>query len=189
LPPETFARYLFNIAVDMQDVESDISFYDVFEKEEMFQQWQSSNYSWYLSSGPSPQNKKEALKYTVPLLQNILNSAENMILKGGHGADLRFGHDDNVCPLTAMLHLQNCYAEVANPDSVYLHWANFKIFPMATNVQIIFYRNPQNQVIIKFMLNERETLVPPIKSDILPYYHWNDVVKYYKSLIKNPDLW
>jgi hypothetical protein len=189
LKSSTFARYMFNVASDLQDVESPLSLYDIFKPEELFAQWQSSNYNWYVTAGPSPQNKEEALRWSIPLLENILDSADSMIVSGGHGADLRFGHDSNVCPLAALMHFQNCDAEIANPDSVYLHWSNFKIIPMGANIQLVFYRNKKDDVIVKFMLNEHEVRVAPIHSDIFPFYHWRDVETYYRSMMKDPSQW
>ena len=52
---------------------------------------------------------------------------------------------------------------------------------MAANVQIVFFRNADNDVIVKFMHNEREQPVP-VKTDIYPFYHWKDVEAYYSAI-------
>ena len=60
------------------------------------------------------------------------------------------------------------------------HLRNFsKITPMATNLQFVFYRNQKkpNDVLVKVLLNEDEATLP-IKSDVAPYYHWNDFKAY-----------
>ena len=63
-------------------------------------------------------------------------------------------------------------------------WSDFKIVPMAANVQMIFYRKPGSKdVLVKFMLNEKETGIP-VESDMKPFYHWKDVEKYYREKIK-----
>ena len=40
----------------------------------------------------------------------------------------------------------------------------YKITPMATNLQFVFYRNKANDVLVKVLLNEDEATLP-IKSD------------------------
>ena len=51
---------------------------------------------------------------------------------------------------------------------------------MAANIQIVFYRKPGNDdVLVKFFLNENETTIP-VKTDCAPYYHWEDVKDYYQ---------
>ena len=56
---------------------------------------------------------------------------------------------------------------------------------MAGNVQIVFFRNKKNadDVIVKFMLNERETSIP-VDTDIAPFYHWNDVKAFYNEVLE-----
>lgn len=98
-------------------------------------------------------------------------------------ATLRFGHDGNVMPLTGLLHLEGCYGEETNSENFYRVWSDYKIVPMAANVQIIFYRKRgTDEIIVKFMLNEKETTIP-IKSEIAPFYFWKDVEKFYRDYI------
>ena len=59
-------------------------------------------------------------------------------------------------------------------------WLNFDVFPMAANIQFVFYRkNPKDKdVLLKILLNENEAYLP-IPSDCAPYYHWNDFREFY----------
>lgn len=52
--PEELMRGLYAIASDMQDVEQEVSFYDIFEKQELFDIWQIHNYKNYVCDGPRP---------------------------------------------------------------------------------------------------------------------------------------
>ena len=58
-------------------------------------------------------------------------------------------------------------------------WAN-KVYPMAGNLQIVFYRkNTSDQnPLIKVLLNEKEATLP-LPSDLAPYYRWSDFRDYY----------
>ena len=63
-------------------------------------------------------------------------------------------------------------------------WVNYRIFPMACNVQFIFYRKDANDkdVVFKVLLNENEATLP-LKTDMAPYYHWADFRDYYLQRI------
>ena len=60
------------------------------------------------------------------------------------------------------------------------HWQSYKIFPMACNLQMVYYRpdDGDGDILVKVLLNEREATLP-VKTDCAPYYRWNDVRDYY----------
>ena len=58
---------LYWIASDMQDVELPLSFYDLFEKEELFGIWQSVNYRMYICNANAPRQSEEQ----PPRVQNL----------------------------------------------------------------------------------------------------------------------
>ena len=172
------------IAVDMQDMETDLSFFDLFEPKELFDLWQAFNYRFYVCDSNYALNGGIVLANARPLLRNIIETADKAIAQGGEAATLRFGHDGNLIPLAGILHLKDCYNSVSDPYEFYKHFTDFKIAPMAGNVQIVFFRNRRNadDIIVKFMLNERETSIP-IETDIYPFYHWNDVRCFYNKVL------
>ena len=173
------------LAVDMQDMETEVSFFDLFEPQELFDLWQAFNYRFYVCDSNYALNNGLVLANARPLLRNILESADEAIAKGGIAATLRFGHDGNLIPLAGILRFKDCYNSVSDPYEFYKHFTDFKIAPMAGNVQIVFFRNKKNadDVIVKFMLNERETSIP-VATDIAPFYHWNDVKAFYLDVLE-----
>ena len=83
-----------------------------------------------------------------------------------------------------LLHLDGCFNSVSDANEYYKAWSDFKVAPMAGNIQMIFYRkNKSNDILVKFLLHEKEIMVPPVETDIAPYYHWADVKAYYTSLL------
>lgn len=172
------------IAVDMQDMETNVSFFDIFEPEELFNLWQAFNARFYACDGNYAGNGGLMLGNAKNLLRNILDCADEAIADSGVAATLRFGHDGNLIPLAGLLRLGGCYDSVSNPHEFYKHFADFKIAPMAGNVQIVFFRNKKDaeDVIVKFMLNERETSIP-IDSGIFPFYKWDDVKAFYEGIL------
>ncbi|MDR1718354.1 MAG: histidine-type phosphatase [Prevotella sp.] len=183
--PEETMWQLFYIAGGMQNIETDLSFYDIFEKQELFDLWQCKNYKLYVNDANGAINGGLMFENCKPLLKDILKNASYIISTNGKGADLRFAHDGNIIPLAMLLHLDGCYNSVSNPDEYYKAWSDFKVAPMAGNIQIIFYRKPKSDdILVKFLLHEKEILVPPIETDMSPFYNWTDVKAYYESLLK-----
>jgi len=183
--PEETMWQLFYIAGGMQNIETDLSFYDIFEKQELFDLWQCKNYKLYVNDANGAINGGLMFENCKPLLKDILKNASYIISTNGKGADLRFAHDGNIIPLAMLLHLDGCYNSVSNPDEYYKAWSDFKVAPMAGNIQIIFYRKPKSHdILVKFLLHEKEILVPPIETDMSPFYNWTDVKAYYESLLK-----
>ena len=119
--------------------------------------------------------------HTGNLLRKIIEEADEAIAKKGHGATLRFGHETIVLPLICLLGLNGFDRQFENLEDLDVNgWINFDVFPMAANVQWVFYRkNPQDKdVLFKILLNEKESWLP-IPTDCEPYYHWKDFREFY----------
>ena len=56
--------------------------------------------------------------------------------------------------------------------------------PMASNLQMIFYRNRKGDVLVKLLRNEVETTIPALRSVSGPYYRWDDLRGYLLELVK-----
>lgn len=171
---------LYWIAVDMQDMETPVSFFDLFTAKEMFDLWQCVNYRFYMGNANPLASNCIVMANAKSLVENILESADAAIKDRSIAATLRFGHDGNVIPLLALLQIENFDVAVAGPAEVYKHWCDFKATPMASNVQIVFFENKAGDILVKFMHNEKEVHVP-VKTDQWPFYHWNDVKEYYQK--------
>lgn len=171
---------LYWIAVDMQDMETPVSFFDLFTAKEMFDLWQCVNYRFYMGNANPLASNGIVMANAKSLVGNILESADAAIKDRSIAATLRFGHDGNVIPLLALLQIENFDVAVAGPAEVYKHWCDFKATPMASNVQIVFFENKAGDILVKFMHNEKEVHVP-VKTDQWPFYHWNDVKEYYQK--------
>lgn len=179
---------LYWIAVDMQDIESGIDFIDIFTPEELFDLWRSHNYSFYTTNCNHPLSKGLTVANAKNLLRNILESAADKIDRGCvAGADLRFGHDGNIIPLAAILNLEGCHASEGNPYRLHEVYSDYQIAPMAGNIQIVFFKPSKkgtaDDVLVKFMLNEREIAVDDLPTDNFPYYRWADVRDFWQSIL------
>lgn len=122
---------------------------------------------------------------TVAKEKNLLTAegkAEDVINgRSGNVADLRFGHDSCIGPLTVLMGINGANLDPENPYDVkycYQNWETSK----ACNIQLVFYRNKRNpdDILVKCLLNESEATLP-IKTDMFPYYRWDDVFSYYTA--------
>ena len=116
------------------------------------------------------------------MLKNFIETADTIVNnKSFVGATLRFGHEVYVLPMATLMELGDAGIEVSDLDRLDYSWANYRIFPMASNVQLIFYRPKKGKdgdVLVKALLNEREVTLPgtPVTG---PYYKWADLRAYY----------
>lgn len=179
--PRELMMGLYWIASDMQDVELPLSFYDLFEKEELFGIWQSVNYRMYICNANAPINQGVAPESAISLLKNIIESAERAIHEGRSCATLRFGHDTNLIRLLALMQIEGCSNQETDPSRYYLAWQDFRVSPMGANLQLVFFKNAQGEVIVKLLHNENEVKLP-IDSPIAPYYKWEAVKAFYSHL-------
>ncbi len=171
---------LYNIAEDLQNVpELNISLMDVFTKDELFNMWTGYNAGWLLNTGLVP-GSTPYYQQQQEVLDSIVSTAERVIREGKPTVTLRFSHDSSVLPLAYLLGLKEARGGKADIPHLYKYVSIDKIIPMAANIQIVFYCKPGNDdVLVKFFLNENETTIP-VKTDCAPYYHWEDVKDYYQ---------
>ena len=171
---------LFEMAGAIQGTElrGKVSLYDLFNEEEIYQNWVVSNSWWQMSYGNSPYTGNVQPYSQRNLLRDIIEKADSCIALPHPGATLRYGHDTMVTPLTCLLNLNGYGAGIKDPEKIATQWFDYKITPMATNLQFVFYRKAKSDdILVKVLLNEDEATLP-IKSDVAPYYHWNDFKAY-----------
>lgn len=56
-------------------------------------------------------------------------------------ATLRFGHDTGLLPLAALMQLPLADAKVSDLSKLHEQWTDFRVIPMAANMQIVFYKS------------------------------------------------
>ena len=181
--PEKLMWAFYWIAVDMQDIETKLSFYDVFTAQELFDLWQCVNYRFYIGNANPAMSDELVMANASTLVENIIECAEKAIKDNSIAADLRFGHDGNVIPLLALMQIDGFDVAVRKPEEVYKHWADFKATPMASNVQLVFFRNNKGNILVKVMHNEKEAHIP-VTTDSWPYYKWSAMKEYYTNRLK-----
>lgn len=115
------------------------------------------------------------------IIERIVADADEAIQKtSSTAATLRFSHDTYLLPLMNAIPLEGAVVE-CDEMAILDHFQDFNVFCPACNVQLIFYRNKRGSVLVKFLLNEKETLVHGLAPKTGCYYDWNSVKEFWAS--------
>lgn len=174
---EDFALSLFELASQIQNTElrDNFSLYEIFNDDELYDIWKLHNVSAY--------NMYHKGEDTEALLERIVDDADQAIADHTPCAHFRFGHESVLLPLVCRMSINNYDKEYSSAEELEAaDWKTYRIYPMAANIQIIFYRSSpsDSDILVKILLNESEATLP-IETDIAPYYHWSDVREYWNS--------
>ncbi len=176
--------------IQSTELRHEMSLWEIFTEEEIYNYWQRTNAWWYMYYGPSAETRKMGLKIQRNLVRNMIETADTCVAKSHPGATLRYAHESCVMPLVCLLNLNgygNTIDDLEQLDD--LGWNNYQIYPMGCNVQFIFYKpvkaSPDGaDILVKVLLNEDEATLP-IETDRAPYYHWKDLRAYLTSLLED----
>jgi len=150
---------------------------DILTDADIVRHWETDNlgsYSWVFRDQYQ----------TIPILRDFLVKAD-AVLDGTSDriADLRFGHDSYIGPLTVLMGLDGADLDPEDPyevKNVYQNWKTCK----ASNIQLVFYhgRHATDDILVKCLLNGYEVTLP-IPTDTFPYYRWSDLRTHYQAKI------
>jgi len=183
-------RHLFEVVINMQSHEDgQDELLQLFTKDEIYDMWRINNAGWYLHYGASPLTGGVMPFSQYNLLTNIIETADTCVQLGKTQATLRFGHEVCVMPLACLMELGNCGTAVENLYELDKSWRNYRIFPMACNIQLIFYKpkksGAKGDILVKALLNEREVTLP-VEPTATPYYYkWEDLRQYWKKKLNS----
>lgn len=162
---------------------------DLFEIEDLYNLWKTDNVWWYINYGNSELNDGDRPYTQRYLLRQIIADADSCMLLEKPGVQLRFGHETVLLPLTCLLDINGYGQHIDDWENIDAQgWWSSDVFPMASNLQLIFYRSDINDkdVFFKVLLNEQEAQLP-IKTDCAPYYHWKDFREFYLDKLDKYD--
>ena len=170
------AGNLINLYTSLPNIYYEGMMDGIISDDEMVARWETSNlgsYSWVFG-------KQYQM---IPILKDILEKADDAIAgRSGHIADLRFGHDSCIGPLTVLMGINGADQDPEDPyqvKNIYQNWETCK----ACNIQLVFYRGKKGpeDVLVKCLLNGAEASLP-LPSDSYPYYKWSDFKRFYTQL-------
>ena len=188
LNSERLMRRVFDVCCNMQSHYGAPNLWKYFTEDEAYDLWTLYNRTHYTEFGASNHTQRKAPFKVEALLKNFLETADTIVSnKDYHGATLRFGHEVFLMPLAALMELGNVGTTVENLDTLDRVWVNSEIFPMAGNIQLVFYRprkGKQGDILVKALLQEHEVTLP-VKPVKFPYYRWEDLKAYYTAKLSN----
>ena len=166
------SHLLTNLYTSLPSIDYEGLMDGIVSDEEIASKWEASNlssYSWVF--GPRYQ--------VIPILEDIIKKAD-AVLAGERDkvADLRFGHDSYIGPLTVLMGINGADLDPEDPNEVKNCYQNWETC-MASNIQLIFYRSEKNhEVLVKCLMNGEEATLP-VPTDMAPYYKWSDFRHFY----------
>lgn len=173
------AEYYVAAGMNAMGLEFDASKY--FTLEEYKRLWSIFNFRQYLLYSASVVSSRPA-EIAGPLLQDIVMTADSVINgKLDIRAKLRFGHAETLMPLMALIQAPGCYYLSNYFDSVADNWKDYEQFPMAANLQLIYFRGPSGKVYVRVDYNEKPIrLLPGQTSD---YVEWSKLRSRFLELL------
>lgn len=185
---EEFNYYLMKMGLFQQNTPLWRNTYlqDLFLTDELYHMWQVDNVLWYIQHGACKLNGGKQPTSQKNLLRHLIADADSCIRLDKPGAQLRFGHETVLLPLVCLMGINGYDLATDNLDELEAKgWWCSSVFPMAANLQFVFYRSsPRDKdVLMKVLLNEQEATLP-IATDCAPYYHWADVRQYCLGILQ-----
>ncbi|MBQ1647495.1 MAG: histidine-type phosphatase, partial [Bacteroidales bacterium] len=119
-----------------------------------------------------------------PLVMDFVEKADAAVAGNNVAADLRFSHDVGMMPFFSLIGLAGYDARLRF-EEVCDHWNATYMMPMATNLQLVFFRNRKGDVLVKVMFNEGESSIPALGPG--PYYSWPVLREYLLSTVSGKD--
>lgn len=155
-------------------IEIDLQKY--FTRAEINALWSVENLHHYLTYSAS------TLSDTAPglassLVAELIKSIdESFSGTNPYSVTLRFGHAETMMPLLALLHIPGCYYMTNYFDTVGLHWRDFYVVPMASNLQMILFRSNSGRYYLRTDLNEIPVTLIPGRDTV--YVPWETAREY-----------
>lgn len=183
----TFQHGIYAVAkvAEAYDIEDNLFRYLPFD---VVYQFHEANFlSAYLNQCNSQLNGDLRMPLAKDLVDVLIHQADDVIAgTRRNAADLTFGHDWPFLGLCCYLGLEGVGDRLSTEDAAARWMASWNC-PFAANLQMIFFRKADSPVLVKFLVNERETALPALKPVQGPYYRWDDVKAFCETRLAHLD--
>lgn len=183
IDPEVLSRQLFVLAGSIQhtDFADHVTLYDLFTPAEIQSHWKKLNAKYYIQYGACKLNGGTQPFIQRPTLRNMIHMGDSMLNRPNPVVHLRYTNESVVMGLACLMELDNCGLQTDNLDALGdMGWVTYRIAPIGGSIVMVHYRSEPGDpdVLVKVLLNGQEARLP-IETDCAPYYHWDDVKRYY----------
>ncbi len=158
---------------------------DLFTAEELYQMWETENAWWFINHGFTSLNGSRQPFTQRHLLRQLIADADSCIRMAHPPVQLRYGHETVLLPLVCLTGINGFNFTTDRMEELEPNgWIASLVFPMASNLQFVFYRRDLNErdILFKVLLNEREATLP-LPTENAPYYHWSDFREHYLNML------
>ena len=155
----------------------------------MYQLHESTFLNAYLNQCNSELNGHLRMPRAKELVDVLIAQADKVVSgESDRAADLTFGHDWPFLGLCSYLGLEGI-GDRLSIDEAAAHWMASWNCPFAANLQMIFYKGKKTSdpVLVKFLVNERETPLKFVEPYQGPYYRWEDVKAFCATRLEHLD--
>ena len=173
--PRRLIAYIYSIAQFAEAFDVDENLYSRLPWEAVVIRSQGHVLSAYLNQCNSLEFGDLRTPRACLLANEIVRKADEAIAGAPVAADLIFGHDWPFLGICSYFGLEGYGYPRLSAEEAFRSWNGSKLCPFAANLQLIFYRNRKGVVLVKFLANEQETLIPELQAYSGPYYLWDDV--------------
>lgn len=187
---DRFQQLIYYVAkaAEAYDINDNVFRYLPFEAVYRFHEQQFL--SAYLNQCNSQLNGDLRIALNKPLVDSLVLQADRVVSgKSDRAADLTFGHDWPFLGLCSYIGLEGVGDRLSADDAAASWMASWNC-PFAANLQMIFYRSNKESapVLVKFLVNERETAIPALTAVEGPYYNWEDVKTYLAGRVPHTQI-
>ena len=165
---------VWNTAIISEDFDIPDNLFRFLPFDAIYKRWAQSNIMLYTGHCNSVESGNDRVPMAQSCVEDIVAKADECIATGRYAADLRFGHDYPLMALVNYLGIEGV-GERIPAEEICDKWLGFWNIPMASNLQIIFYRNKSGDVLVKFLYQEQERLLRGLEPFQGPYYKWETV--------------
>ncbi len=141
--------------------------------------YDANNLRMTINNGTYATNEDIPARCAISLWQNIETEADAALKSSRPSATLRFGHDTALYRLLSLLFNATLPPVGAREDADQVVLGDEvdrmdRVVPMGANLQMIFYKNAQDSVLVKFRLNEQDIMLSPVGQVMYgtSYYSW-----------------
>jgi hypothetical protein len=173
--PRRLISGVFSLAASAEAFDVDENLFSLLPWEVVSPMYRRRSLSAYLAQCNSLPFGDERMQRASLLASEIIRKADKAIAGAPVAADLIFGHDWPFLGLCSYFGLEGYGYPRLSAEEAFLNWNGPRLCPFAANLQMVFYRNRKGDVLVKFLTNEQETLIPELESFSGPYYRWTDV--------------
>ena len=159
---------------------------EVFSTDELLSIYSNYSFKWFSRNACTDDEIcRKYISLQRILINDIIDEAQSHIDgKNECVGNFRFGHDNQLVVLAAALGLEGCAMERMPLREAVQKYVASDIIPMAGNIQMVMYKKGR-KVLVKFLLNENEKVIPLLKSKNAPYYKWDDVKEFLQKRMES----